>query len=87
MRDRRMQFGSYDPLADVTIKARNLPHWFQAGATTFVTFRASDSLPKDVILRWQRKPRLGCGLVVSRFNLRIRRFNERRLNTMICSVT
>jgi len=32
---------------------RNLPHWFQPGVATFITFRTADSLPRAVIARWQ----------------------------------
>ncbi len=46
-------FRSFDPLAETKITERNLPHWFQAGAATFITFRTADSLPKKVVLRWQ----------------------------------
>ncbi|WP_147869501.1 transposase [Stieleria maiorica] len=48
-------FRSFDPLAEVFITERNLPHWFQVGAAMFITFRTADSLPKEVVLRWQRE--------------------------------
>jgi REP element-mobilizing transposase RayT len=48
-------FGTFDPAAEVEVTERNLPHWFQPGAAMFVTFRAADSLPRDVILRWRRE--------------------------------
>lgn len=60
MGDRREEnksvvFGTFDPAADVQVTARNLPHWFQPGAAIFVTFRTADSLPKQVLWRWQRE--------------------------------
>ena len=51
----RVVFGSFDPDAEVEVTQRNLPHWFQPGAAMFITFRAANSLPEDVILRWQRE--------------------------------
>lgn len=51
--DELVVFGTFDPAADVEITERNLPHWFQPGAAMFVTFRSADSLPRDVVLRWQ----------------------------------
>ena len=35
----------FDEFAEIDITRRNLPHWEQAGATYFVTFRLGDSLP------------------------------------------
>jgi REP element-mobilizing transposase RayT len=46
-------FGYLDRSAEIEIRERNLPHWFQSGAAIFVTFRTADSLPKEVVLRWQ----------------------------------
>lgn len=48
-------FRAFDPEVEVDVRERNLPHWFQVGAATFITFRTADSMPKDVILRWQRE--------------------------------
>lgn len=50
-----MQFNFFDRTAEIDIRARNLPHWFQTGAATFVTFRTADSMPKEVVLRWKRE--------------------------------
>jgi type I restriction enzyme R subunit len=47
-------FELFDPQGDVRITAGNLPHWFQPGATYFVTFRTEDSLPKEVADSWRR---------------------------------
>lgn len=48
-------FGAFDPEADVEVTVRNLPHWFQPGAAIFITFRTADSMPEEVLLRWQRE--------------------------------
>ena len=48
-------FRSFDPQAELEISARNMPHWFQIGAAMFITFRTADSLPKEVLIRWQRE--------------------------------
>ena len=39
-------FQPFDPHRPAVITHRRLPHWTQAGATYFVTFRLADSLPK-----------------------------------------
>jgi type I restriction enzyme R subunit len=47
-----MNFELFDPDQPIDITFRRLPHWYQPGATYFVTFRTEDSLPKEVINRW-----------------------------------
>ena len=47
-----LPFHLFDPEADVQIVERRLPHWSQAGAVCFLTWRPIDSLPKDVLDRW-----------------------------------
>ena len=42
----------FDPSADLSQSQRNLPHWDQSGAVTFVTARLNDSMPHAVIERW-----------------------------------
>ena len=44
-----------DREADIAVSQRQLPHWDQTGALTFVTFRLADSMPKPVIQRWIRE--------------------------------
>ena len=51
-------FQPFNPHADVEITHRNLPHWQQAGATYFVTFRLADSLPAEVQARLEEMQRL-----------------------------
>ena len=48
-------FKSFDPCAELLVSERNLPHWFQPGAAIFVTFRTADSMPAEVVQRWQRE--------------------------------
>ncbi|NLF73580.1 MAG: hypothetical protein GX575_31465 [Candidatus Anammoximicrobium sp.] len=47
-----LAFHLFDAEADVQIVERRLPHWSQAGAVCFLTWRTIDSLPKDVLDRW-----------------------------------
>jgi type I restriction enzyme R subunit len=42
----------FDPNAGFTIIERKLPHWAQAGTICFITFRTSDSIPKQVLRQW-----------------------------------
>lgn len=43
---------AFDPKAEFSIKNHIRPHWSQAGAVVFITFRTKDSIPAEVILRW-----------------------------------
>jgi putative transposase len=45
----------FDPKADLLIRERIRPHWSQAGAIVFVTFRTVDSIPREVLQRWDRE--------------------------------
>src|SRR5947208_16998375 len=47
----------FDPKADVLIDEHCRPHWSQAGAVVFITFRTADSIPRIVIERWDREQR------------------------------
>jgi len=51
----RVVFRPYDPEGEVERSFRHLPHWFQPGATVFLTFRTADSMPRAVIERWQHE--------------------------------
>lgn len=42
-----------DREAEVAVSCRQLPHWDQTGAVTFVTFRLADSMPRSVLDRWR----------------------------------
>ncbi len=51
--DRSEMLGDlFDPNADLLINDRLRPHWSQAGAIVFVTFRTNDSVPQDVVHQW-----------------------------------
>ncbi|MCP4003670.1 MAG: hypothetical protein GY725_05695 [bacterium] len=45
----------FDPKAELLIHEHFRPHWSQAGAIVFVTFRTNDSIPPDVMERWERE--------------------------------
>jgi REP element-mobilizing transposase RayT len=45
------EFRAFDQDADVAVRNRNLPHWFQPGVAIFITFRTLDSLPREVLLK------------------------------------
>ena len=45
----------FDPKAEFAVNARMRPHWSQAGAIVFVTFRTKDSVPRSVVERWTRE--------------------------------
>jgi type I restriction enzyme R subunit len=42
----------FDPRGEVLIEERLRPHWSQAGAIVFVSFRTKDSIPKHVVEQW-----------------------------------
>jgi putative transposase len=42
-----------DPTAEIEVKfGRDLPHWWQVGVVTFITWRTWDSLPAAVVKDW-----------------------------------
>lgn len=45
----------FDPKAELLIRESCRPHWSQAGAIVFITFRTHDSIPREVIERWERE--------------------------------
>ena len=45
----------FDPKADFDVHEHCRPHWSQAGAIAFITFRTADSIPKEVLQRWERE--------------------------------
>ncbi len=45
----------FNPKADLAISEHFRPHWSQAGAIVFITFRCADSIPKNVLNRWERE--------------------------------
>jgi type I restriction enzyme R subunit len=46
---------SFDPKGETLIYEHCRPHWSQAGALVFITFRTHDSIPREVIERWDRE--------------------------------
>ncbi len=50
-----LPFIPFDKDRPASIYTRSLPHWQQAGAAYFVTFRLVDSLPKEVFNRWREE--------------------------------
>lgn len=42
----------FDPEQDIAIVYRRLPHWSQAGAVCFITWRTFDSIPAPVLRQW-----------------------------------
>ncbi len=53
-----LPFDLFDPDAEVDISERQLPHWFQPGVITFVTFRTVDSIPHEVLQLWLEELRI-----------------------------
>jgi putative transposase len=47
-----LPFHLFDDKVDVCIVERRLPHWSQAGAICFITFRTQDSMPQAVLEQW-----------------------------------
>ena len=42
----------FTPNAPIDQSRRNLPHWYQDGASYFVTFRLADSIPQEKLKLW-----------------------------------
>ncbi len=42
----------FDREGETQVVERRLPHWSQPGAICFITWRANDSLPREVLDRW-----------------------------------
>ena len=52
---RHVPFGEYDSRAEVCVRRRRMPHWYQSGVAFFVTFRLADSLPQPLLRQWREK--------------------------------
>ena len=50
-----MTFRFFNPADKVSISQGHLPHWDQAEATYFITWRTADSMPREVWLKWRRE--------------------------------
>lgn len=46
---------AFDSKAETHIFEHCRPHWSQAGAVVFITFRTEDSIPREVIELWDRQ--------------------------------
>ncbi len=46
---------TFDPDAEYFVHEHFRPHWSQAGAVVFITFRTRDSIPQEVIERWDNE--------------------------------
>jgi REP element-mobilizing transposase RayT len=51
----KIEFGVFDKDAELFQSARDLPHWFQPGTATFITFRTADSMPNSTLELWRRE--------------------------------
>ncbi|TWT81365.1 Transposase IS200 like protein [Planctomycetes bacterium CA13] len=45
----------FDPDAELFVEDRLRPHWSQTGAIAFITMRMRDSIPSEVLDRWDRE--------------------------------
>ncbi len=45
----------FDPKAELGISEHYRPHWSQTGAIVFITMRTHDSIPIEVLNRWDRE--------------------------------
>lgn len=45
----------FDPKSDYFVQEHFRPHWSQAGAVVFITFRTHDSIPRSVLQQWERE--------------------------------
>ncbi len=50
---RPFEIQTFNKDAEMLVTQRRLPHWAQAGAVTFITWRTEDSIPASVLLRWR----------------------------------
>jgi predicted solute-binding protein/REP element-mobilizing transposase RayT len=51
----RLVFRPFDEQGELHRSRRNLPHWEQAGATYFVTFRLADAVPASLASEWREE--------------------------------
>jgi type I restriction enzyme R subunit len=48
-----IEIHALDSSQDILIVQRRLPHWSQAGAIAFITWRTNDSTPEPILNRWR----------------------------------
>jgi type I restriction enzyme R subunit len=46
---------AFDPKGELLIHEHCRPRWSQAGSVVFITFRTQDSIPREVVKRWDRE--------------------------------
>ena len=46
-------FKFFNPEAEIVVARGHLPHWDQAGTTTFITWRTADSVPREIWVKWR----------------------------------
>lgn len=56
--DSSLPFRFFEPNEEYFIIERDLPHWAQAGTICFITWRAWDSMPREVIESWVAERKL-----------------------------
>ncbi len=56
------EFRFFNPYAAIRQTANRLPHWQQNGATYFVTFRLADSVPANLLTKWEAQRRIWLSL-------------------------
>jgi type I restriction enzyme R subunit len=56
----------FDPKSELLIHEHCRPHWSQAGSVVFITFRTQDSIPIEVIKRWDLEKQSGCATALKR---------------------
>jgi hypothetical protein len=69
----------FDPTEETIKGAGKLPHWQQAGACYFITFRLADSIPSELMEKW-KKDRDAWIRIIRRLGLR-----KQRMNITACS--
>jgi REP element-mobilizing transposase RayT len=52
---RSTDFHFFDSSQEVVVVERDLPHWLQAGAVYFITWRTWDSIPADKLACWEEE--------------------------------
>ena len=45
----------FDPKHDYSVSWKRLPHWAQAGAVVFITWRTKDSVPAPILRKFERE--------------------------------
>ena len=86
-----MPFELFNPDGELRVTRGNLPHWYQPGATYFITFRTADSLPNEVADLWYRRrndwlQRHGINPKTKSWQAALRRLSDRLQNEFAIDV-